>query len=132
MDAHALIARYYATFNGGDRAAFLALVTDDVVHDINQGGREVGRAAFAAFMRRMDLSYRERITDVVTMVAADGAHAAATYVVHGTYMVTDDGLPTARGQTYVLPGGGFFTLRDGLIARIANVYNLHDWLAQIA
>jgi steroid delta-isomerase-like uncharacterized protein len=139
MDAHALIARYYATFNAtgnatgnaGDREAFLAMLTDDVAHDINQGGREVGRDAFRAFMARMDRCYREQITDVVTMASADGAHAAATYVVHGTYLATDDGLPEARGQTYTLPGGAFFTLRDGQVARVANFYNLQDWLAQV-
>ena len=32
-----LISRYYAAFNAGDMAAFLALLADDVEHDINQG-----------------------------------------------------------------------------------------------
>jgi hypothetical protein len=33
---------------------FLSLLTDDVVHDINQGARETGKVAFAAFMERMN------------------------------------------------------------------------------
>ena len=47
------------------------------------------------------------------------AAAAAEFVVHGTYLSTDSGLPEARGQTYVLPAGTFFTIRDGKIADIA-------------
>ena len=46
--AAALVRRYYEAFNAGDRPGMLALLTEDVVHDVNQGGREVGRDAFAA------------------------------------------------------------------------------------
>lgn len=38
-----LVLDYYAAFNRGDREAMLALLSDDVVHDINQGGREPAR-----------------------------------------------------------------------------------------
>jgi len=31
----------------------------------------------------------------------------------------------------VLPGGAFFTLHEGRIARVSNYYNLEDWLAQV-
>ena len=126
-----LVARYYETFNGGDRPAFLALLTADVVHDLNQGGREIGSAAFAAFLARMDRCYREQIREVRVTVSADGTHAAAEYVVHGAYLSQDEGLPPATGQTYVLPGGAFFDLRGGKVARISNHYNLQHWLAQI-
>ena len=40
------------------------------------------------------------------------------------YKVGDEGLPAAHGQTYVLPGGAFFDVRDGRIARVTNYYNL--------
>ena len=126
-----LIRAYYAAFNAGDRDAMLALLTDDVAHDLNQGARETGREAFAAFMRRMDTSYRERLDDIVVMTSADGTRAAAEYVVHGEYLADDAGLPPARGQRYVLPGGAFFAIRDGRIARVSNYYNLEDWIAQV-
>ena len=129
--AAALVADYYAAFNRGDRAAMLALLAEDVAHDLNQGAREVGRAAFAAFMARMDASYRERLEDVVVMASADGTRASAEYVVHGIYHHTDAGLPEARGQAYVLPGGAFFDIRGDRIARVTNYYNLEDWLAQV-
>lgn len=126
-----LVHAYYAAFNAGDRAAMLALLTDDVAHDLNQGARETGRDAFAAFMQRMDGCYRERLDDIVVMASIDGARAAAEYVVHGTYIADDAGLPAADGQRYVLPGGAFFDIRDGRIARVTNTYNLADWIAQV-
>ncbi len=126
-----LVLDYYAAFNRGDRDAMLALLTDDVVHDLNQGERETGRDAFVAFMARMDRSYREQLRDIVVMASPDGSRAAAEYVVHGEYLADDEGLPPANGQTYVLPGGAFFALRDGRIARVTNYYNLQDWIAQV-
>jgi len=126
-----LVRAYYAAFNAGDRAAMLALLTEDVAHDLNQGARETGTGAFAAFMQRMDASYRERLEDIVVMASSDGTHAAAEYVVHGAYIADDADLPAARGQRYVLPGGAFFDIRDGRIARVTNYYNLEDWIAQV-
>ena len=127
-----LVLAYYAAFNRGDRDAMLALLGDDVAHDLNQGAREIGRDAFAAFMTRMDRCYREQLRDIVVMASPDGSRAAAEYVVHGEYLANDDGLPPANGQTYVLPGGAFFEIRDGRIARVTNYYNLQDWIAQVA
>lgn len=127
----ALVLAYYAAFNRGDRDAMLALLSDDVAHDLNQGAREIGRDAFAAFMARMDRSYREQLRDIVVMASPDGSRAAAEYVVHGEYLADDEGLPPANGQTYVLPGGAFFEIRDGRIARVTNYYNLQDWIAQV-
>jgi steroid delta-isomerase-like uncharacterized protein len=129
--ATALVLDYYAAFNRGDWSGMLALLADDVVHDINQGPRETGREAFAGFLSRMQRSYREQLRDIVVMASQDGTRAAAEYAVHGEYLVADDGLPPARGQRYVLPGGAFFVLDEGKIARISNYYNLQDWIAQI-
>jgi len=130
-DAEALIRRYYAAFNAGDAEAMLALLAEDVAHDINQGGRETGIPAFRAFMARMNAHYREQLRDIVVMATADGARGAAEFIVHGTYLATDTGLPEAAGQTYVLPAGAFFELRDGRIARVSNTYNLADWITQV-
>lgn len=132
MDAAALIRAYLDAFNRGDRAAMLALLTDDVAHDVNQGGRETGRDAFAAFMARMDRCYRERLEDIVVMAAPDGTRAAAEFVVHGEYLATDEGLPEARGQRYVLPAGAFYEIRGGRIGRVTMFYNLSDWSAQVS
>ena len=128
----ALIERYYAAFNRRDWQAMLDCLADDVAHDTNQGSREVGREAFRSFLARMERSYREQLTDIVVMVAADANRAAAEYVVHGEYLADDEGLPPARGQRYVLPGGAFFEMRGGKITRVTNYYNLNDWIAQVS
>jgi steroid delta-isomerase-like uncharacterized protein len=129
--ARDLIARYYAAFNAQDMDAFLSLLTEDVVHDINQSGREAGREQFARFMLRMNRNYREQVVDLVIMTSEEGARAAAEFIVMGTYLHTDEGLPPAAGQHYRLPVGAFFELRDGKIARVTNYYNLQDWLRQV-
>lgn len=131
-DAIALIQRYYDAFNRGDWEAMLDCLTDDVAHDLNQGGREHGREAFRAFLARMNRSYREQLQKIVVMASADGLHAAAEYEVHGSYLADDKGLPPAHGQRYVLPGGAFFDIRDGRISRVSNYYNLADWIAQVS
>lgn len=130
--AAALIRAYLDAFDRGDRPAMLALLTEDVAHDVNQGGREVGRDAFAAFLARMDRCYRERLSDIVVMTEATGTRAAAEFTVHGEYLATDEGLPEARGQRYALPVGAFYAIRDGRIARVSVHYNLVDWIAQVS
>lgn len=98
---------------------------------INEGEREVGRERFRAFMLRINRSYRERLTDIVIFASEDGSRAAAEFVVNGTYLANDEGLPEAHGQTYVLPAGAFFDVRDGKIARVTNYYSLANWIAQV-
>lgn len=132
MSAADTIRAYYDAFNRRDMEAFLALLTEDVAHDINQGGRQTGKAAFRAFMDHMNRCYAETLTDIVIMEDAGGTRGAAEFTVNGEYLVTDEGLPEARGQKYVLPAGAFFEIRDGKVARISNTYNLNDWIAQVS
>jgi steroid delta-isomerase-like uncharacterized protein len=127
----ALVERYYAAFNAGDTAAMADLVSDDLVHDVNQGERRTGRDAFIAFNAHMTRCYRETLSDMVIMVSDDGRRAAAEFVVHGEYLATDEGLPPATGQRYVLPAGAFVAVEDGRIARITTCYNLADWMRQV-
>ncbi|MDP9569632.1 UNVERIFIED_ORG: steroid delta-isomerase-like uncharacterized protein [Agrobacterium larrymoorei] len=131
MSAIETIRAYYDAFNRQDMDAFLALLTDDVVHDINQGERQVGKQVFATFMQHMNRCYKENLTDMVVMSSEDGQRASAEFVVNGEYLATDEGLPEANGQTYVLPAGAFFELKDGKVARVTNYYNLNDWIAQV-
>ncbi|MBP3984986.1 nuclear transport factor 2 family protein [Pseudoxanthomonas helianthi] len=127
-----LIRRYYDAFNRADWEGMLACLDGDVAHDLNQGERQVGTDAFRAFLARMDHCYGEQLRDIVVMASADGTRAAAEYVVQGTYKVGDEGMPPARGQSYMLPGGAFFDVRNGRIARVTNYYNLQDWIAQVS
>ena len=132
QNAQSLIENYYAAFNAGDMDTFLSLLTDDVVHDINQGERQIGKQAFREFMNRMNKNYKERLVDMVIMTRDDGSRAAAEFVVLGEYLHTDEGLPPAKGQTYRLPAGAFFDIKNGKVARITNYYNLEDWIRQVS
>jgi steroid delta-isomerase-like uncharacterized protein len=130
--AEALVRAYYEAFNAGDRAAMCALLAPDMVHDVNQGGRRCGLAAFKAFMAQMDAAYEERLEDVVVMADASGRRAAAEFIVIGRYLRSEPGLPEARGQTYRLPAGAFLEIAGGRITRVTTYYNLQDWIRQVS
>ncbi|NOS90134.1 MAG: SnoaL-like domain-containing protein [Methylococcaceae bacterium] len=132
QDSIKLVQNYYAAFNSGDMDAFLNLLTDDVIHDINQGKREIGKEAFTQFMACMNHNYKEQLVDMVIMANDEGTRAASEFVVLGEYLKSDEGLPAANGQTYRLPAGAFFEIRDQKVARITNYYNLQDWIAQVS
>lgn len=126
------IGRYFDAFNAGNTQAMLNELTDDVAHHVNEGNIRVGKEKFAQFCAHMDRCYSETLTDMVLFVDQKGTRGAAEYVVNGTYLATDSGLPEAHGQTYRLPAGSFFTLIDGKISRVTTYYNLADWIAQVS
>jgi steroid delta-isomerase-like uncharacterized protein len=128
----ALVLRFCAAYSRGDVDGMLDCVADDVVHDVNQGERESGKAAFRAYLQQHVRSYREEWRDVVVMSIDDGTRAAAEFSVHGVYQSAAPGLPAAQGQRYVLTAGVFFAINQGKIARITPYYNQHDRQAQIA
>ena len=128
----ALIRAYYDAFNRGDIEGMLACVADDVVHDVNQGERRVGKERFHAFCARMAHHYKETLEDIVVMVSGDGMRAAAEFNVRGAYLQTETGLPDAKGQGYALPAGTFFAVRNGKIARVTTYYNLTEWIMQVS
>ena len=127
-----LIAAYYDAFNRGEPEAMEAMLHDEFEHHVNEGGIRRGKAGFAAFNRHMSETYRENLTDMVIFANEDGSRAAAEFVVNGTYLKTDPGLPEARGQSYRLPAGTFFAIKDGKIARVTTYYNLADWIRQVS
>ncbi len=128
----ATIEAYYAAFNAGDADGMLACLTDDIEHRVNEGGVRRGKELFAEFCSHMGVSYREQLKDMVIFANDEGTRGAAEFVVHGEYLMTDPGLPEARGQTYILPAGAFFDLMDGKISRVTTFYNLRDWIAQVS
>ncbi len=131
-ETEALIRRYYDSFNRGDHDGMLACLAGDVLHDVNQGERREGRERFRAFLARMAHHYREQLDGITVMVSADGSRAAAEFNVTGNYLVSETGLPDAKGQRYALPAGTFFVVRDGLISRVTTYYNLTEWIMQVS
>lgn len=132
MSATQTVRDYFDAFNRGDVAAMLACLSDDVAHHVNEGQVRQGKDAFRAFCDHMSRCYREELTDMVIFEAEAGTRAAAEYVVNGTYLETDEGLPEAKRQTYRLPAGSFFSLQDGKISRVVTYYNLADWTRQVS
>lgn len=130
--ARATIQAYYDAFNRGDLPAMLDTLHPDFAHHVNEGATRLGKAAFAEFCAHMSETYKELLTDMVVYGSQDGTRGAAEFTVNGTYLKTDPGLPEARGQTYVLPAGGFFSLKDGKITRVTTYYNLNDWIKQVS
>ena len=126
------IQRYFDAFNAGDVPAMLDCLSEDVAHHVNEGKIRTGKALFSEFCDHMSECYKEELTDMVIFVSEDGTRAAAEFVVNGTYLKTDPGLPEARGQKYTLPAGSFFTLDAGKITRVTTYYNLADWERQVA
>ena len=130
--SHSTIQAYFDAFNRGDVAAMLACLSDDIAHHVNEGEVRTGKEAFRSFCEHMNRCYRENLTDMMIFEAEGGTRGAAEYVVNGTYLETDEGLPEADGQTYRLPAGSFFSLKDGLITRVVTYYNLADWMRQVS
>ena len=131
QDTVTLIETYYAAFNRQDADGMLALLTQDVVHEPSQGTPRHGISAFGEFLAHMNECYRERVIDPVVMASPDGTRAAAEFMLEGSYLVTDEGLPAAREQRYLLRVGAFFEVADGRIGRVSNHYNLADWIRQV-
>lgn len=127
-----LIARYYAAFNAKDWAGMAACVSEEISHFVNEGNKRGGRGAFAEFVAHMDDCYDEKLTDIVVMASSDGARVSAEFIVNGIYKKTDPGLPEATGQTYRLPAGAFFDVKDGEITRVTTYYNLNEWIRQVS
>ena len=130
--SRATLERYFDAFNRKDIPGMLDCLTEDVAHHVNEGNIRVGREAFEAFCQHMSTCYDETLTEMVIFTSEDGARGAAEYMVNGTYLVTDEGLPEARGQGYRLPAGSFFSLRDGKISRVVTYYNLSDWIKLVS
>jgi steroid delta-isomerase-like uncharacterized protein len=126
-----IIVKYYEAFNQKNWQAFFDLLDEDVVHDVNQGGRNIGKATFRKFMDHMNHCYDEKLVDLVVMADSTDHRLAAEFMIEGTYLKTDPELPEARMQNYKIKVGAFFEVKNQKITRITNYYNMNEWLRQI-
>ncbi|CAG0977642.1 MAG: cytosolic protein [Rhizobiaceae bacterium] len=123
-EARELVGRFVAAFNAGDHEAMLALLSDDVAHDLADGRREIGRDPFRWFLGLQARHFRETWADVAVMAGEGGGRAAAEFTRRGTYLAAADGLPPASGQRYAVAAGLFFEVDDGLITRVSDYSSL--------
>lgn len=120
-----LVLDFLAAFNRGDWAGMLELLDDGIVHDFDPGRRETGKVAFAAYLHAR-AENRKQLRDIVVMTSPDGARAAAEYMAHGECEAAAPSRVGVHRQRYALPGGTFFAVRDGLIARVGNYQQRAD------
>jgi steroid delta-isomerase-like uncharacterized protein len=123
---------YFKAFNEKNIQGMLDCLSDDIEHHPNGGSVRKGKETFEAFCKHMFRCYDEELVDMVVFAARRGQNITAQYVVRGTYLETDGGLPEARGQTYSLPCRSYMVVADGLITKLATVYDRDDWIAQVS
>ena len=122
-----IVKRYYEHFNNKDYNGMVALLADDVAHNINQGTREMGKEKFLQFLIRMDKHYDETVEELVLFSASEPGRIAAEFIIQGRYQQTEPGFPQARGQSYRISVGAFFHVQNELIKRVTNYYNVNAW-----
>jgi len=120
-----LIQAYVDAFNQDDLEGQLVVLSDDIVHDINESETQVGIDAYRTFKHHMDAHYRERLVDVV--VFENGSRGAVEFIVEGTYIQKDGDLPDANNQTYRIRAAFFADTNGEKITRITSYYNLKKW-----
>ncbi|WP_025765322.1 nuclear transport factor 2 family protein [Dyadobacter tibetensis] len=132
MNALEIAQKYYAAFNRQDWQGMLELVHPDIQHEPNEGEARHGKAAFTEFLKMMDTSYEEVLSEMVFFTEPSGKRISVEFVVNGIYKKGDDGFPEARGQRYVLPAAAFLEVTDGKISRVTTYYNLTNWISLVS
>ena len=129
--ANRLVENYYQTFVNKDLSGFLQLLTEDVVHEINQGPTEKGKALFKTFMIDHFI-HDQNVDDLIIFSSPDGKYATSRFNCSGKYEKSVEGLPLAKGQLWKIPVVTYFEFRDNLISHVAVYYNLKDWIDQVS
>ena len=123
-----VVKKYYEAFNRKDINAILALCTDDVINDPNQGDPQVGKEKLKAFLETAWAHFDEQVFDLELLSNADQSKIASEYLVKGKYYHTKPGLFPATNQHYEIICHTFFYIKHGKIARMTRHYNAKTWL----
>jgi steroid delta-isomerase-like uncharacterized protein len=126
-----IIKKYYDAFNHKDINAILALCTEDVINDPNQGDSQAGKDKLKAFLETAWAHFDETVSDLVLMANADQSKIASEYLVRGIYYQTKPGLFPSTNQKYEIYPVTVFTVKNGKIARMTRYYNTKKWLDMV-
>ena len=126
------VQAFFDAINASEFDALLDLLHEDVVHDINEADRQIGKPSFRVHMVQTKGAFDETLSDIAIMPAQDSTRAAAEYTRRGTYLKTTNGLPSASGQAFSLQAGTFFEIEDGLITRVTNYFNKAEFVRQLS
>lgn len=130
--AHNIIENYYTAVKAQDLPKFLNLLSDNVVHEINQGDTETGKALFKTFMENQFSSGKINIKDLIILTSPDGKYATSRFICSGTYTKTAKGYPPAKNQHWEIPVVSFFQIHDGKISHVAVYFNDKEYLKQLS
>lgn len=132
MAALDIVKQYYNAFNEKNFEGMLALLHPEVRHEPNQGEVRVGIEKFTEFMKMMDDSYEEKLTEMVFFTEPTDKRVSVEFVVNGIYKKGDEGFPEAHGQKYVLLAAAFLEVTDEKISRVTTYYNLELWIKLVS
>ncbi len=133
MSSVEIAKQYYTYFNNRNWEGMLSLLDSEICHEPNQSLEpRIGIDKFKEFLRHMDESYEETLTDMVFFEEPDGKRVAVEFVVNGLYKKGEEGLPEAKNQPYVLPAAAFLGFKEGKITRVTTYYNLELWLKLVS
>lgn len=132
MIALDIAQQYYQHFNTQNWDGMLALLSENIRHEVNQGEPRIGLNLYREFLKHMDDCYEEQLTNMVFFSEPSGQRIACEFTVNGIYKKTDDDLVPAHGQQYVLPAGAFLEIIGGKITRVTTYYNLPLWIKLVS
>ncbi|REA62308.1 isopropylmalate/homocitrate/citramalate synthase [Dyadobacter luteus] len=132
MIAIDIVKEYYNHFNNQNWEGMLGLLHTDIRHEPNQGDPRIGIEKFTEFLKIMDTSYQETLTDMVFFSESGNSRVAVEFTVNGIYKKGEEGLPEAHGQSYVLPAAAFLEVKEGKISRVTTYYNLPLWISLVS
>lgn len=127
-----LVKEYYDTILAQNLNGFISLLSDNVIHDINEGATEVGKAAFKKFMEDQFTHGKIDIKDMIILTSPDDKYAMVRYLCAGKYEKTGEGYPPAKGQHWELPVVTYFKFENGKIAHVSVYYNKQAWINQVS
>lgn len=131
-DALALIENFYDAFNRQNIRQILALVSENIAHDHNEGKMALGKPAFQHHLQTTFEHFKSAVHNPIILASESGRHASAKFHLSGVYVKTFPQYPEANGQGYVLTAGEFFELENKEIIRYTQYFNLHSLLGQLS
>lgn len=127
----ALIQAYIDAANIPDNAAILALMDDDIVFEINQGMRQIGKDNLRLILASKAAHMKEQLADAVIMSNVDGNFGAAEFTWKGSNLVALEGFPNSGGQRFSMRAVITFEVEDGKFTRITSHRDVNEWKRQI-
>jgi hypothetical protein len=101
------------------------------VHELNQGPREVGKAAFREFLQRMEYCYSEQLVDIAAARSPTARARRPNTPWSGEYVADDIGMPPRAGRNTACPVPLLRPAGDGRIPGAATI-QLQEWFSQVA